>query len=206
MKTIYILIILGLLAALITGCDVKQGEMVSGLDIPVDYTLDLYGENEGLYPDTNVLNDPNNPYRYASINMENVWDLNDECPSAKAKFYLWATMLARIPTGEYQYFTAFSLHELYTEGGSLNAKEQAKRAYRSVLDHFFGSVTWWLADWLNDETYYSVLLRNRVGMLLYDPSDEGLLPLYNDPAQALADLSEWGYHYDQETGVLTRIE
>ncbi|MBN1948559.1 MAG: hypothetical protein JW784_02330, partial [Candidatus Cloacimonetes bacterium] len=120
-------------------------------------------------------------------------------------FYLWASILAMIPTGEYQYFTAKSLHELYTAGGSENAREQAKKAYRAVLDHFFNSVTWWQAEWLNEETYYAVILRDMVGQSLYDPTAMNMLPLYNDPALALADMSEWGYVYDIETGTVSKI-
>ena len=108
------------------------------------------------------------------------------------------------PIGKHQYFTAVSLHELYTVGGSENAKAQAKKAYRATLDHFFDSVTWWQADWIVDETYYAVLLRNLVAQHLYDPSDQNLLPLYSDPVLALADLSEWGYVYNPETGTVSR--
>jgi hypothetical protein len=31
-----------------------------------------------------------------------------------------------------------------------------------------------------------------------------LLPLYSDPVMALADMSEWGYVYDFETGTVSR--
>ena len=162
-------------------------------------------------PENCILDDPDNPFANANINMENVWDLEKECPSPKSKFYLWATILAKIPTGEYQYFTAKSLHELYTAGGSENAKEQAKKAYRGVLDHFFDSVTWWNAWWVDEDTYYAVILRDMVGKSLYDPSgifdeedDQNLLPLYNDPALALADLSEWGYVYNTDTKTISK--
>ncbi len=204
MKIKSILIILGLALILFAGCDRRTGDLVGVLDLPTDYVLDLYGANEGIHPDQSVLDDPANAFADANLNMENVWDLNDACPSPKAKFYLWASILANIPIGEYQYFTAKSLHELYTAGGSANAKEQAKKAYRATLDHFFDSVTWWKADWMQDETYYAVLLRNLVAKSLYDPSEMNLLPLYADPVQALADLSEWGYVYDLETGTVSR--
>ncbi len=204
MKIKSILIILGLALILLAGCDRRTGDLVGVLDLPTDYVLDLYGANEGIHPDQSVLDDPANAFADANLNMENVWDLNDACPSPKAKFYLWASILANIPIGEYQYFTAKSLHELYTAGGSANAKEQAKKAYRATLDHFFDSVTWWKADWMQDETYYAVLLRNLVAKSLYDPSEMNLLPLYADPVQALADLSEWGYVYDLETGTVSR--
>lgn len=204
MKIKSILIILGLALILLAGCDRRTGDLVGVLDLPTDYVLDLYSANEGIHPDQSVLDDPANAFADANLNMENVWDLNDACPSPKAKFYLWASILANIPIGEYQYFTAKSLHELYTAGGSANAKEQAKKAYRATLDHFFDSVTWWKADWMQDETYYAVLLRNLVAKSLYDPSEMNLLPLYADPVQALADLSEWGYVYDLETGTVSR--
>ncbi|MDA3884623.1 MAG: hypothetical protein PF638_03410 [Candidatus Delongbacteria bacterium] len=203
-KLIYVGLILSII--FISGCDVKNGTDATEIELPLDNELTLYSENVGLYPDKSILDDPNNPYADASLNMENVWDLNDECPSPKAKFYLWATVTAKFPTGEHQYYTALSLHELYTAGGSLNAKEQAIKAYRSVLDHFFDSTTWFLADWLGEETYYPVILRDMVGRNLYDPSEFNYLPFYNDPAFALQDIGEWGYVYDQEAGKLSRYQ
>lgn len=204
MKTKLTVILLSLAIFIISGCDPKDGTLLTELELPTDYTLNLFSVNEGIHPDTSVLDDPENPYANASVGMENVWDLNDECPSAKAKFYLWATILANIPIGEHQYFTAKSLHELYTVGGSENAREQAKKAYRATLDHFFASVTWWQAEWIIEETYYAVLIRNLVAESLYDPSNMNLMPLYNDPVLALADLSEWGYVYDFENKTVSR--
>ncbi|MCF8345651.1 MAG: hypothetical protein K9G38_00455 [Bacteroidales bacterium] len=204
MKTKLIIILLSLVLIILSGCDTKDGDLLTDLELPTDYILNLYSQNEGIHPDTSVLDDPENPYADAAIGMENVWDLSDECPSAKSKFYLWATILANIPIGEYQYFTAKSLHELYTTGGSENAKAQAKKAYRATLDHFFDSATWWQAEWLTEETYYAVLLRNLTAQSLYNPSNMNLMPLYNDPVQALADMSEWGYVYDPVTGIVSK--
>ncbi len=204
MKNIIVILVVALALFAIVGCDRKTGDLVGVSPLPADYVLDLYSVNEGLHPDQSVLDDPANPFAQANLNMENIWELNDNSPSPKAKFYLWATILANIPVGEYQYFTAKALHELYTAGGSENAKIQAKKAYRATLDHFFDSVTWWKADWMADETYYAVLLRNLVGEALYDPTEMNLLPLYNDPVQALADLSEWGYVYDFNTKTMSR--
>jgi len=200
------IILIGLVAIafLLTSCDSKGGSISTEVELPLDNMLTLYCENAGVHPETCVLDDPDNPYANANINMDNVWDLEEECPSAKSKYYLWATILAKIPIGEYQYFTATSLHELYTVGGSENAKEQAKKAYRVVLDQFFNSVTWWNAWWIDEDTYYAVILKDMVGENLYDPSEMNLLPLYSDPALALADLSEWGYVYDQDTKTISK--
>ena len=207
MKTKLTIFVFILLIIFLSGCDPKDGTILTEIEVPLGYELNLFSENEGIHPDTSVLDNPENPYADASINMENVWDFSAECPSAKARFYLWATILAKIPIGKYQYFTAKSLHELYTAGGanpSQNAKEQAKKAYRATLDHFFNSVTWWQAEWITEETYYAVLLRNLVAQSLYDPSNMNLSPLYSDPVQALADMSEWGYVYDFETGIVSK--
>ena len=195
-----------IIAIFITSCDRKNGELLTGVELPLDFTLPLYCENEGVHPETCILENPENPYAGANISMETVWDFADECPSAKAKFYLWGTMLANIPVGEYQYHTALALHEHYTAGGSQNAKAQAKKAYRATLDHFFASVTWWEAWWVNDETYYAVSVKDLVGANLYDPAEMNLLPLYNDPAEALADMSEWGYIYNFETKTISKWE
>ena len=60
---------------------------------------------------------------------------------AKARFYLWATALARRASGENQWYTARALHELYNYNDDPVIQAQALKAYRSVLDNFFGSAT-----------------------------------------------------------------
>ena len=92
-----------IVVTLISGCDVKNGITSTTLELPTGSTLDLYSVNEGVHPNTDILDNPDNPFAGASLNMENVWDFNDESPSAISRFYLWGTMLAKIPTGEYQY-------------------------------------------------------------------------------------------------------
>jgi hypothetical protein len=205
MKKITILIIT-LLLMLLVGCDSKGGDKITGLDVPLDNELTLYGENMGVYPSTTILDAPDNPYVDAMVGMDNVWDFYEDCPSPKSKVYLWGTMIAKFPIGEYQYFTAVAFHELYTVGGSENAKEQAKKAYRATLDHFFSQTTWYEAWWMEEETVYAVLLRNLVGQNMYDPTDMNMLPLYNDPVEALQDLSLWGYVYDTENKTLSRMD
>lgn len=204
MKKRLIWILLSMALIMMSACDRKSGDLVNLSELPTDNILNLYSANEGIHPDKSVLDNPENPFADAGVNMDNIWDLSDECPSAKSRFYLWASLLSNVPTGEHQYFTAKALHELYTVGGSENARNQAKKAYRATLDYFFDSVTWWQADWIADETYYAVLIRNLVAQNMYDPSEMNLMPLYSDPVMALADLSEWGYVYDTQTGVLSR--
>lgn len=191
-------IILSLTVIFAFGCgtDGGDGKITNEIDLPTDESLPLYCEDEGIHPNNCVLENPDNPYALVNVTEENKWDLHDDAPSAKARFYLWATALTRIPSGENQYYVADSLHELYTLGTSINAKEQAKRAYRAVLDKFYDSHTYWIATWLPDQPTYAVLLRDLTGMRLYDPSENSLSFLYDDPYYALEELAEWGYNYD----------
>ena len=75
MKKISLLILLVLVIILFTGCDRKTGDLVDVVDLPTDYMLNLYSANEGIHPDTSVLDNPANPFADANVNMENVWDL-----------------------------------------------------------------------------------------------------------------------------------
>ncbi len=186
------------------GCEIKNGTIANEIEMPLDDRLDLYSENVGVHPNTDILKDPQNPFVYAGLNQQNVWDIYEKCPSPKAKFYLWATMLTIIPMGEHQYYTALSLHELYTAGGSENARKQAIKAYRAVLDHYFDSTTWYLAWWVGEETYYPALLKHLVGQNLYDPTPNNLLPLFSQPVFAAEAMGEWGYVYDPETRKISK--
>lgn len=196
----FLLIILSLTILTALGCGSDDGQVTNAIDLPTDTLLTLYCEDVGIYPNTCALEDPNNPYRMVSITEESKWVLSDDAPSAKARFYLWATALTQTPTGENQYYVATSLHELYTEGTSVNAKSQAKRAYRSVLDNFYDSFTYWEAYWLpGDPTpTYAVPLKDLTGMRIYDPTPNGLTPLYDDSYYGLYDLTQWGYSYDPD--------
>jgi hypothetical protein len=217
-----VLIAFSLLMIIIMGCDVEDGEITNVVELPMETELNLYCQDEGVYPETCVLDNPDNPFRMVII-TENVYgeddegnqvqvvesnkfDLADGCPGAKSLFYLWATALAKGPSGENQYYTAHSLHQLYTEGGSENAKEQAKKAYRALLDNFFDSYTWYNAWWIDEDTYYPVLIRDLVAQNLIEPAEVNLLPLYDDPFLAMEELGEWGYIYDEQMETIIRTE
>ena len=130
------------LLVLLTACGGGEGGYeVNEVKLPVEYTLNLYCEDAGIANSRCILDDPENPYARSLVNDETKFQLYDDSPSAKSDFYLWATALARAPVGENQYYTALSLHDLYTQGGSEVARDQAKRAYRSLLDNYFDSVT-----------------------------------------------------------------
>ena len=122
------------------------GKSADSVALPVDYVLNLFCPNEGINTNTCVLDDPENPYARSLVNDDTKFDLYNTSPSAKSDFYLWATALALMTSGENQYYTALSLHDLFTQGGSEVAREQAKKAYRSLLDNFYDSLTFFVGS------------------------------------------------------------
>jgi hypothetical protein len=111
-----------------------------------DLQLDLYSEDEGIYPDTSALMDPNNPFATSSLGAETKWMVQSgEGPIAG--FYVWATVLARQPSGEAQFYVGLDLGTAFLSGDTNvvdppEIQAQAIRAYQTVLDEFPDSVTY----------------------------------------------------------------
>lgn len=111
-----------------------------------DLTLSLYSANEGIYPDTSALADPDNPFATSSLGAETKWDVqSSEGPIAG--FYVWATVLAREPSGEAQFYVGLDLATAFLSGDANvvdppEIQAQGIRAYQSVLDQFPDSVTY----------------------------------------------------------------
>lgn len=222
------------LAVMITGgCnserDADDGELTNFIKLPTDTVLNLYCENVGIADETCVLDDPENPYATVTIiepsatSPGNKFDLFNAIPEgpsgAKAAFYLWATALAYRQSGENQYYTALALHELFDansnaigDQGSEDEliREHAKKAYRSVLDNFFGSVTVFncfecgrIAD--GGFPQFAVPLNERVADHLYRTEStnfvspvapNGLRRLVpGSPVLVLDLFVQWGYTY-----------
>ena len=208
------------------GCsEVDGGSVQNTVQLPIDSTLNFYCENEGIYLDTCVLDNPENPYANVPItepsdeepedpcaelyDPTSKFTLSDDAPSSKARYYLWATALARGVglQGENQYFTAFYLHALYAESGSPTTREQALKAYRSLLDNYFLSVTFDKYEVAAcEEVKVAAALKDRVGENLYAPTDPALVSLYTEQDFALQDLGEWGYIYDPVTGIMSAFK
>lgn len=97
----------------------------------------LYSENEGIYPDKSVLEDPNNIFAKSEISEDFKWDIAGLSSSyAATKFYMWATYLTREPWGEPQYYTGLALEQLAILQSSTVLTQQAIRAYQAVLDNW----------------------------------------------------------------------
>ncbi|NND60460.1 MAG: hypothetical protein HKN49_09360 [Gammaproteobacteria bacterium] len=218
--------VLGCATLLIAGCnepDNNEGVVISSTPLPVDTILNLSCEDVGIFTETCVLDDPANPFIDTAIvefdvNNEdafNKFELANAIPAgpegAKARVYFWATALARRPNGENQWYTARAFHELYdaqiqvTGFGDPIIQAQALRAYRSVLDNFFGSVTFFECcgniNPSGDPVPFSVPLNELTADHLYRTESTGWARLVpGDPLLTQSLLAEWGYTYQPATG------
>ena len=173
-----------------------NGQVVNTVELPTTFTS-FYCADEGVGEENCVLYNPANPYARSAINTTTKWDLAGVSQSNTALFYLWATAHARDAQGENQFYTADSLHKIYMQEGSTDARDQAKRAYRSVLDNFYGSVTF-------DGNQNQFLLRNWTADRFVNPGNAGLSQLYATQSEALQALDEWGYLYDANTATISK--
>lgn len=199
-----------------------DGQVISNLALPTDVVLDLACENVGVHPETCVLGDPANPFVTTTITEFNVddpdasvnkFDLAAAIPpgpsGAKARFYFWATALARFPSGENQYFTALALHELFDANSNALSEDdlvraQALKAYRSVLDNFFGSVVVFecCADLSDDgqPVAFPVPLNLLAADSLHRTDRTGFRRLIaGDPLLVIEQLLQWGYRFTPGT-------
>ena len=206
--------LLGLALTACGGPSDSSGEVITAVQLPTDTLLDLPCENAGIYTEGCVLNDKNHPYRNVAVREFDVnnpdaqtkFDLAEGIPAgrtgAKARFYLWATALALSPSGENQYFTAQALHELWNYNDDPVIQDQALRAYRSLLDNFFGSVTFFPSSdfGLLPNVDYSILLNElTAAQVSCSPDYNSLLPPeQSDPFYGRGLLAEWGYTYEYE--------
>lgn len=100
--------------------------------------------DEGVYPSTEIVRNPNNPFANG-IDPEVKWDiLATDCVPG---FYAFATANAYAPAGELQFYASQCLHAAY-DGGRIApehtywAWSAAVRGYQAVLDNFRDDVTY----------------------------------------------------------------
>lgn len=204
-----------------SGCEEpgkNDGTIINELLLPTDVVLNLACENVGINDEQCVLDDPENPFVTVSIiefdeanpDAENKFELNNAIPAgptgAKARFYLWATALARRQSGENQWYTARALHELYDANSNQIfedelVKAQALKAYRSILDNFFGSVTFFVFG----GTSFPAPLNEQVARDLFFTDETNFRRLVPLPEiNVLSLFGEWGYTYDADIDLVTR--
>ncbi len=204
------------LGLLVAGCDGGRdsgdGEIINAIVLPTDTLLNLACEDVGIFAERCVLQDPENPFSTVTIlefdvnnpGAENKFQLFNRIPAgrigAKARFYFWATALARRPSGENQFYTALALHELWNYNQDPIIQAQALKAYRSVLDNFFGSVTVFTccpaASPVGQPIPFAVGLNELTADNLYRTDATGFRRLVpGDPLLVLSLLLDWGYRY-----------
>ena len=84
-------------------------------------------------------------------------------------------------------------------------KEHTKKAYRSVLDNFFGQDTFFSFGGVA----FPAQLNERVAKDIFypdPPEGTGFRALVDTQLDALALFSEWGYTYDPVRDILSRNE
>ncbi len=202
-----------------TGCEspgMDEGVVITSIVLPTDTLLNLACIEVGIFTETCIEQDRENPYVTATILEFNVNDpdaetkfaLADQIPAgptgAKARFYLWATALARRSSGENQWYTARALHELFNANDDPIIQAQALKAYRSVLDNYFGSVTFFECcgniNPTGDPVPFSVPLNELVADDLYRTDATGYARLIpGDPLLTQSQLAEWGFTYQPAT-------
>lgn len=198
---------------LVVGCgkDSDDGTVTNTIQLPTDDSIPLVLRcaNVGLKGEKCVLDDPKNPYARVIVNEKNKFALAADAPSATAKFYVWATALAKGAgaPGENQFFVALYLHRMWAASNSEPTRLQALRAYRSFLDNYFNSVTFFEIP-IGSENFFPQNLNTFTGQLLFDPT--ALTNTFTSTRLFSADLNVnknlanqkiglWGYFYDQNT-------
>ena len=196
----------------VSGCDGRSssdGVVINQIILPTDTLLNLGCADVGIAAENCVLVDPENPFAFVATREFDVnnpgaptkFDLAANIPAgptgAKARFYLWATALARQPSGENQWLTARALHELFDVNRDPLIQAQALKAYRSVLDNFFGSVTFFECC---GGIAFPATLNERVADDLFRTQATGFRRLVpGEPLNVLTLFGEWGYTYQPAT-------
>ena len=219
-----ILMLCGMGVLVTSGCkspsdspDDLDGTVINSIVLPTDVVLNLACIDVGINNETCVLGDPENPFVTTAIieydpnnpDADNKFDLFNSIPAgptgAKARFYFWATALARRQSGENQFYTALALHELFDANSNLVSQDelvraQALKAYRSLLDNFFGSVTVFQccpgASPTGVPVSFAVPLNELAADALYRTDRTGYRRLVDgDPILVLELFVDWGYAY-----------
>ena len=103
----------------LTGCGNDDLRYRYGFDLN-KLEFNLYTADMGVYPDTSVLDDPNNPFRWEPMGTQTKWTI-ESYGRVVPRVYAWATALATEPIGENQLYAAQALEDLYRQELTLEA-------------------------------------------------------------------------------------
>ncbi len=132
-----------LMSAMSVGCAL-EGEPIESIDLDA-VQFHVCGPDMGVHPDDSVLVDPDNPFRGVPITEDAKWAIQSSGKTIAA-FYSWATIAARAPHGEAQYYASLNLkgivdRELATGADLSAARALSIRGFQSLLDNFPDAVT-----------------------------------------------------------------
>lgn len=101
---------------------------------------EFFNVTEGIHPSKVTLDNPRNPFREFGVSDDTKFDILGNGGNAGA-FYAWATVLANIPIGENQYFTAIKLRDIYesnelAEEDRETVRQMAVDGFQALLDCF----------------------------------------------------------------------
>jgi hypothetical protein len=134
------------LASLLAGgCELEPGQYRFGVSLP-GLRFQVLSDDVGVHPSQDVLGDPLNPFRHEGVGDATKWQILTG-GGPVAAFYAWGTLLARVPTGEHQLYTARSAADVYasyplSDADRPRVRAIALRGYQAVLDAFPDSVTY----------------------------------------------------------------
>jgi len=106
--------------------------------------FELIDPTEGIHPSKVTLSNPRNPFREFGVSDDTKFAILDAGGNAGA-FYAWATVLASIPIGENQFYTAIKLRDIFEanevpEEDREKVRQMAVDGFQAVLDCFPESV------------------------------------------------------------------
>jgi hypothetical protein len=127
--------------------------------------FELFSPTEGIHPSKVTLSNPRNPFREFGVSDDTKFAILDDGGNAGG-FYAWATVLASIPIGENQFYTAIKLRDIF-EANEVPTEDREKvrqmaiDGFQAVLDCFPESVrfdpTGTIAERLATPAYKQIL-------------------------------------------------
>jgi len=176
---------IGSLALFAASCGPASETRYDGVETK-NIAFHLYSPDMGIHPSQSVLDDPGNPFALVPAD-----ELNNGTPASPARkwafnpltappvtcFYIWATTLAKAPSGENQFYTAERLYDVYRFNLAAPADLAAVRgmamgAYKALLAYFPDAYNR-TADGTPDFDYASVALQRLLTLAPADPLPEG---------------------------------
>lgn len=126
------------------GC-IEPGDPIYGESF-TDDQFEVYDPEAGVHPSQIVLEDPNNPFALTGSGESTRFDIEANDENNVTAFYSWASWLARVPTGESQFFAAANLADIWRAGNAPQedlpvVRDMAIRAFQTVLDDFPDAAT-----------------------------------------------------------------